>query len=210
MVMPEDLIKLLAAILVGGLIGAEREFRDKAAGFRTLILICVGSTLFTLFSFRLSGTGDPTRMAANIVTGIGFLGAGVILRNGGRITGLTTAATIWLVAALGVGIGGGFYELVAVATTLIAVVLLAFPRFESWIDNRRAWHTYEIIFPVNRQKLRALEELFDEYQLKVRQRKRVRRRDRIICTWAAHGRPKDHDLLVERLLADTDIEEFRF
>ncbi|MCA9911144.1 MAG: MgtC/SapB family protein, partial [Anaerolineae bacterium] len=74
MVIPDDLIKLLAAILVGGIIGAEREFRDKAAGFRTLILICVGSTLFTLFSFRMNAEGDPTRMAANIVTGIGFLG----------------------------------------------------------------------------------------------------------------------------------------
>ncbi|MCC6615985.1 MAG: MgtC/SapB family protein [Anaerolineae bacterium] len=208
--MPEDLLKLLAAILVGGLIGAEREFRDKAAGFRTLILICVGSTLFTLFSFRLSGAGDPARMAANIVTGIGFLGAGVILRDGGRITGLTTAATIWLVAALGVGIGGGFYELIALATVLIAIVLLAFPRFERWIDDQRAWHTYEIVFPVNRQKLRALEELFEEYQLHVRQRKRIRRGDRIICTWTAHGKPSDHELLVERLLADKDVEEFRF
>lgn len=210
MIMPEDVIKLLIAILIGGLIGAEREFRDKAAGFRTLILICVGSTLFTIFSFRLSGAGDPARMAANIVTGIGFLGAGVILRDGGRITGLTTAATIWLVAALGVGIGGGFFELTLVATVLIVIVLLVFPRLESWIDGQRAWHTYEIIFPINRQKLRALDDLFDEYQLHVRQRKRVRRRERIICTWAAHGRPKDHDLLVERLLADKDIEEFRF
>lgn len=210
MVIPDDLIKLLAAILVGGIIGAEREFRDKAAGFRTLILICVGSTLFTLFSFRMNADGDPTRMAANIVTGIGFLGAGVILRNGGRITGLTTAATIWLAAALGVGIGGGFYTLVAVATVLIAVVLMVFPRFERWIDDQRAWHTYEIVLDVNSRKLREIEGMFEEYQLRVRQRKRIRRGRDLICTWAAHGRPKDHDLLVERLLADKDVKEIRF
>ncbi|MCL4250796.1 MAG: MgtC/SapB family protein [Anaerolineae bacterium] len=210
MVIPDDLIKLLAAILVGGIIGAEREFRDKAAGFRTLILICVGSTLFTLFSLRMNADGDPTRMAANIVTGIGFLGAGVILRNGGRITGLTTAATIWLAAALGVGIGGGFYTLVAVATVLIAVVLMVFPRFERWIDEQRAWHTYEIVLDVNSRKLREIEGMFEEYQLRVRQRKRVRRGRDLICTWAAHGRPKDHDLLVERLLADKDVKEIRF
>lgn len=210
MFIPDDLIKLLAAILVGGIIGAEREFRDKAAGFRTLILICVGSTLFTLFSFRMNADGDPTRMAANIVTGIGFLGAGVILRDGGRITGLTTAATIWLAAALGVGIGGGFYTLVAVATVLIAVVLMVFPRFERWIDEQRAWHTYEIVLDVNSRKLREIEGMFEEYQLQVRQRKRVRRGRDLICTWAAHGRPKDHDLLVERLLADKDVKEIRF
>ncbi|MCA9909291.1 MAG: MgtC/SapB family protein, partial [Anaerolineae bacterium] len=143
-------------------------------------------------------------------TGIGFLGARVILRNSGRITGLTTAATIWLAAALGVGIGGGFYALVAVATALIAVVLLLFPRFESWIDDQRAWHTYEIVLDVNRQKLREIEDLFAEYQLRVRQRKRVRRGRDLICTWAAQGRPKDHDLLVDRLLADKDVKEIRF
>jgi len=72
----EDVIKLLLAILIGGLIGAEREFRDKAAGFRTIIFICVGATLFTLFSLKLGGDEDPVRIAANIVSGVGFLGAG--------------------------------------------------------------------------------------------------------------------------------------
>ena len=105
---PDILIKLAAAVLVGGLIGAEREFRDKAAGFRTIIFIALGSTLFTVFSSLLAGQeNDPARIAANIVTGIGFLGAGAIMRDGGRVAGLTTAATIWLTAALGMGIGSG-------------------------------------------------------------------------------------------------------
>ncbi|MCX6025184.1 MAG: MgtC/SapB family protein, partial [Chloroflexi bacterium] len=101
----EDIVKLLLAIFNGGLIGAEREFRDKAAGFGTLIFICVGATLFTMFSMRSRPSGDPSRVAANIVSGIAFLGAGVILREGGRIMGLTTASTIWLAAALGMGLG---------------------------------------------------------------------------------------------------------
>jgi putative Mg2+ transporter-C (MgtC) family protein len=103
-----DLLKLLFACLAGGLIGVEREFRDKSAGFRTLILICLGATLFTMMSPRFAAIGDPGRIAAGIVSGIGFLGAGVILRDRGRIMGLTTAATIWMTAAIGMAIGGQF------------------------------------------------------------------------------------------------------
>ena len=93
----EDLIKLSLAALLGGLIGAEREYRDKAAGFRTLVLIAIGSTLFMILSLRFGAANDDTvRIAANIVTGIGFLGAGVILRGSGGVVGLTTAATVCL------------------------------------------------------------------------------------------------------------------
>ena len=95
---PEDLLKLGIALLVGGIIGAEREHHKKAVGLRTLILISVGSALFTIMSQRIgtASGGDGSRIAANIVSGIGFLGAGVILEDRGRVTGLTTAATTWL------------------------------------------------------------------------------------------------------------------
>ena len=93
----QELIALGASVFVGGLIGVERQSRDKAAGLRTMIFICMGATLFTLISRRLA-PGDPVRIAAQIVSGIGFLGAGVILRNGPRILGVTTAAVIWLTA----------------------------------------------------------------------------------------------------------------
>ena len=105
--LPEDFIQLLLAILIGGLIGAEREYRDKAAGFRTTMLICVGATIFTNFSVKLGGGMEPTWIAASIVTGMGFLGAVAILRGSGHVTGLTAASPIWLAAALGMGIGGG-------------------------------------------------------------------------------------------------------
>src|SRR5512138_2976902 len=127
-VSPEDILKICLALVAGGLIGIEREFRDKAAGFRTLIFICVGAALFTIFSTKLAGDRDPTRIAANIVSGVGFLGAGVILRDGGRVIGLTTAATIWLTAALGMGIGGGEYLLVAIGVVITLVVLWVFPK----------------------------------------------------------------------------------
>ena len=96
---------MLLAMLIGGLIGAEREFRDKAAGFRTIIFICVGSTMFTILSAKIGGAQDPSRIAASIVTGVGFIGAGAILQERERVIGLTTASTIWIAAALGMGIG---------------------------------------------------------------------------------------------------------
>ena len=136
--MEQDLLKVLLAIAVGGAIGVEREFRDKAAGFRTLIFICLGSTLFTMFALGLGADGgDPARIASNLAVGVGFLGAGAILRRGGHVLGLTTAATIWLVAALGVGIGAGRYALVAAVTAIALVVLLLFPPVERWIDRLR-------------------------------------------------------------------------
>ena len=119
-IIPDDLLKLVLALLVGGLIGIERELHHKTAGFRTIILICTGATLFTMFSLKIDGTG---RVAANIVSGVGFIGAGVILHDATRITGLTTASTVWLSAALGMGIGSGEYVLMVTAAMLVLVVL---------------------------------------------------------------------------------------
>jgi putative Mg2+ transporter-C (MgtC) family protein len=112
-----------------------REFRDKTAGFRTIILTTVGSALFTIFSVSMDPGFTRTRVAANIVTGIGFLGAGAIVREHGRIGGLTVAATIWLAAALGMGIGAGELIFVAASTIIVTIVLLVFHRLELWIDR---------------------------------------------------------------------------
>jgi len=108
-----DLVSaLLIAVLLGGGVGLQRELRGKSAGLRTNILICVGAALFTQMSQSMALlAGDPTRIAAQIVTGVGFLGAGAILHSKGHVTGLTSAATIWLVAAIGMAVGAGaIYE----------------------------------------------------------------------------------------------------
>lgn len=125
----EVIERLLLAAALGALIGLEREWNQKAAGLRTNTLIALGSALFTLMSIELSPRGtpaDPTRIASQIVTGIGFLGGGAILRYGGSVKGLTTAATIWVNAAIGVACGGGEYRVAGVAalTTLIVLRLL--------------------------------------------------------------------------------------
>jgi len=116
------------AILCGGLIGIERELKRKPAGFRTNILICLGSTYFMMVSILVGGsamgkTGDPSRIAAQVVTGIGFIGAGAIIQSRGHIAGLTTAALIWVVAAVGLFIGAGYPVLAALATFLIFLTL---------------------------------------------------------------------------------------
>ncbi|MBC8503814.1 MAG: MgtC/SapB family protein [Anaerolineales bacterium] len=144
-VFPEDLIKLLFAVIAGGLIGAVREFRHRAAGFRTIILICLGSTIFTILSLKLGGEVSPVRIAAHMVTCVGFLCAGVILEKGRRIVELTAASTIWLTAALGMGIGGGYYSLIVAALAAAMLILWLFPRIEEWIYNVREVRTYEVV-----------------------------------------------------------------
>jgi putative Mg2+ transporter-C (MgtC) family protein len=120
-------LRLLMAAIIGGLVGYERERAEKPAGFRTLLLVSVGAALFTITSiYGFGATSDPSRVAAGIVVGIGFIGAGTILRGEGVVVGLTTAATIWTVAAIGLAVGVGLY-LVAAVTTAVVLLALRFP-----------------------------------------------------------------------------------
>lgn len=107
----EDLIKIILSLIAGLLLGIEREVKDKAAGFKTITIICLGSTLFRVLSFKI-GAGDSqdaTRIASYVVSGIGFLGAGVIFKDGINVNGLTTAGIIWIAAAIGMSFGFGEY-----------------------------------------------------------------------------------------------------
>lgn len=131
--------RLLTAAFLGAVLGFERELRQKSAGLRTNILIAIGSALFTLMSYELAGEAagaDPGRVAAQIVTGIGFLGAGAIMRTGSGVYGLTTAATVWVNAAVGVAAGGGEYHIAFIATAVTVVVLLLLHPVEGVIDRR--------------------------------------------------------------------------
>ena len=129
--------RLLLAAAIGGLIGAERELRRKSAGFRTNILIALGSAVFTIAGITLAPlNGDPTRIAAQIVTGIGFLGAGTILRNRDGVHGLTTAAIVWVNAALGVAAGAGQFRLAIFGGAITLAVLLVLGPIEAAIELR--------------------------------------------------------------------------
>jgi len=207
-IISEIVVKLLVAILVGGLIGAEREFHEKAAGFRTIIFICLGSTLFTILSLELGGASDPVRIAASIVTGIGFIGAGVILRNEGHVVGLTTASTIWIAAALGMGIGSGYFLLVGIATGLILIGLWVFPLFDRLIHKTRETHTYHIVFPRSTEKCGQLENTINQCNLRIESFTKGLKASEIVSTWRVHGSPQNHELLIEKLILDEDIHEF--
>jgi len=119
------LVSILLAVILGGAVGAEREISGKAAGLRTNVLICLGAAVFTIISRQMAdgAEGSVSRIAAQIVSGVGFLGAGAIIQDRGGVHGLTTAATIWLVASIGMACGARFYQL-AVVTALIALVVL--------------------------------------------------------------------------------------
>ena len=131
-------LRLTLAATLGMAIGIERELRRKPAGLRTNMLIALGSALFTVISIELSrvyGGGSPDRIAAQVVTGIGFLGGGAILRSGSDVHGLTTAATAWVNAAIGMAAGTGAYAVALVGTILTLVVLVVLPPIENYFER---------------------------------------------------------------------------
>lgn len=206
----EDFFKIILAVVAGGLVGAEREFRDKAAGLRTIIFICVGATLFTIFSLKIGAPGESARIAANIVSGIGFLGAGVIIRYRGRILGLTTASTIWLAAALGMGIGAGYYLFSASAVGVVLIVLWVFPQLEHWMGHIRETHIFDVTCLMKPDKPEQLAVLFRQCGLKVKSSKQAKAIDQMICTFEATGSPKNHEKLVKLIMSDPEVTELRF
>jgi putative Mg2+ transporter-C (MgtC) family protein len=138
--------RLVVAAILGGIIGLERQLRHKPAGLRTNLFICFGSALFTVMSDRLAGSfgGDHTRVAAQIIPGIGFIGAGSILHSRGSVTGLTTAATLFVVAGVGMAAGGGLYVTAVFATVIILICLALLGRMEDWFSLRSVAMTYEV------------------------------------------------------------------
>lgn len=123
--MQDILIKIFLALTLGGILGMERQYHDKPAGYATNCLICLGAMLFTVLSEYMGAAGgDPGRISAQIVTGVGFIGAGSILRDGNKISGLTTAAGVWLVAAIGMAVGYGQYVLAALSAASILLIQL--------------------------------------------------------------------------------------
>lgn len=210
-ILTDNIIKLGMAVLVGGLIGAEREYQDKAAGFRTIILITLGSALFTIFSLSMDPGFTQTRIAANIVTGIGFLGAGAIIREHGKIGGLTTAATIWLSAALGMGIGAGELEFVLVSTGVVLIVLFIFPLVERRIDRIREARTYKVVVESgNANGVETIQQALEACSLKAIESHQRKTESAITSTLLVVGSPKNQKKFVEMLMKDKSVKEFDY
>jgi putative Mg2+ transporter-C (MgtC) family protein len=207
---PEDLIKIVIAILIGGIIGFERELHSKAAGLRTITLITVGAAMFTILSSKFTDTAT-SRVASNIVTGVGFLGAGVILLMEGRVRGLTTASSVWVAAALGMAVGLGQYILGVATAVLVVIVLELFAQLDHWLDLKgREARSYEIAYTDRPGKDNELEKVFGDYHMVIRLHRPMRQENRRRDTWVIDGRANDHHALAEKLLADEEINELRY
>lgn len=171
----DTVMRIVFSIILGGIIGFEREITNKSAGFRTQILVCLGACIFTILSIHGFSTavslypmGDPSRVAAQIVTGIGFIGAGTVLRQGLTVTGLTTASTLWMVAAIGMACGCGKISIAIFSTMLAIAVLVLIRIFEYKLLPRNQKHMKKIKFSFlckdedYEDIYKKLEELFPE------------------------------------------------
>ena len=208
----QDLLSLAVALALGAFIGLERELSDKAAGLRTNILICVGSCLFAILSRLLAdavGT-DVTRIAAQIVSGIGFLGAGAIMREGEHVTGLTTAATIWVVAAIGVTVGFGYYSLAAAAAVMTLVVQGVFPHLDTMIDELRQRHTFKITSDLDDDGLEQIKTIFRNSDVKVLRRKLMKRANLYYSEWYVAGPRLEQKNVVRLLLDNKHVRELTY
>ena len=192
---------LLLAVLLGGAVGLERELHGKAAGLRTNILICVGATLFTYLSVFLAGEGgDPSRIAAQIVTGVGFIGAGTILHDRGLVTGLTTASTIWMVAAIGVAIGAGALLEASGATLLVVLVLAALRWVEPLIAGRSVVQQVTIEALLSSEDVERVSALARDGGLRVLGVRAIEREGRRVVTVTSEGSLAKHRAVQGRYL----------
>jgi putative Mg2+ transporter-C (MgtC) family protein len=204
----EIFLRILLAVLFGGLIGAEREYRSKSAGFRTMILIAVGACLFTLLSVRIGAPASADRIASNIVTGIGFLGAGVIFRGDNQVNGITTAATIWVVAAIGMALGGGYYVVAGSVTLAMLIVLTLLPKLEVIIEKLHQQRTYTVCWQRQWDAESSIENLLRKNRLRYRVMVLSRKGDLITQAWQVEGRTRNHQAFVTELNELPGIESF--
>jgi putative Mg2+ transporter-C (MgtC) family protein len=206
----EILARFLLAALWGGMVGAEREYHSKSAGFRTMIMISIGSCFFTMMSAFIGQVGNADRIASNIVTGIGFLGAGVIFRGGNRVNGITTAATIWAVAAVGMGIGAGYYFASASASVLILIVLSVLPYLENIIDSLNQSKIYSIQCIFLEESRYQYEQVLIRCNLKFKLTKEIKEGDSLIINWQVQGHAKSHDQFIAAIMKDATIKRFEY
>ncbi len=205
-VLIHELTKLLFALIFGAIIGAEREYKSKAAGFRTVILIMVGSTLFTIVS-QLIGGDD--RVASNIVTGIGFLGAGSIFREGVNVKGMTTATTIWIAAAIGMTIGLGKFNLAFGSLVIVMLVLLSFTWIQRLIEKKNKVEIYHITFDAKHTNDdKHLIDLFDTCKLRATCTKNTKINHKKLFVFTVQGPAENHQQLVKMLFEAPYISEF--
>ena len=203
----EDIISMFMSILCGGIIGFEREYKSKAAGFRTIILISLGSTIFTIVSGH--GAGSDDRVSANIITGIGFIGAGVIFKDQFSVRGLTTAAVIWTSAAIGMTTGIGYHALAFVFTIITLIILLLSTKIEQLISTMQKQKIISVTFRTpDFSLIKSLEAELNTNHLRIDPLEVSKDQDTLTVVWQVSGRKKYLVELNEKLAAIPDIISF--
>ncbi|MBX9782179.1 MAG: MgtC/SapB family protein [Chitinophagaceae bacterium] len=204
----EEAAQVSVAFIIGAAIGIEREFRSKPAGFRTMIFICVGSCLYTILS-KESNTISPDRIASNIVTGIGFIGAGVIFKEGITVNGLTTAALIWITAALGMSIGYHNYPLAFVVSSMVVVALFVLEPVQRFINKLHKVKDYKIRANGTEQIFKEeMETFFASHNVNFRCMKMIKENNEAVYTYRI-GAPKyNYDIVNTYLLKHHSVISF--
>jgi putative Mg2+ transporter-C (MgtC) family protein len=214
----ELLPRLLLAAVLGGVVGIEREVSGKPAGLRTNLLICVGAALLTDLSIEVAALAnvdnvandspfraDPARIAAQIVSGIGFLGAGTILQARGNVIGLTTAATIWVVAAIGMAVGAQAYWEAVGATLLVVLALVVLGRLEVFVQNRWGTHRYVVVMEPDSGALARVESTFRRDALRVETSSIHKAGDHYEIVFVVTGPSKTRERTIRELVHSDDI-----
>ncbi|MFB3915448.1 MAG: MgtC/SapB family protein [Terriglobales bacterium] len=195
------LLRLVVAAILGGIIGLEREVKQKPAGLRTQMFICFGAAMFTMLSDQLAATwgGDHTRIAAQIIPGIGFIGAGSILHSRGSVTGLTTAATLFVVASIGMAVGGGLFLPAIFATLVLLLALHLLGVLEGRFSLKAVAITYEVVGDETQATMNALNAVLDSEHQSTQSVifGRIDHAFRVQFTVAASR--KEHDALLQQL-----------
>lgn len=197
-------LKLTGALLIGIVIGWEREQRENIPAMRLLPLVSVGATLYTLYSGVDGNRLENPQLAGGVVTGVGFLCAGMIARRFGSLTGVTTAATVWVTAALGIGIGIGLYLQVFLVTGAVLAILWYFPRL-----SRSSNHTlgYEIVAPYDEARFDEYCGRFKEHEIEILRSSLSRNRDQMSCIWYTNGNLENHQKLTLIFANDRTITD---
>jgi putative Mg2+ transporter-C (MgtC) family protein len=192
--------RLILAALLGGVVGLERELKHRPAGLRTNMFICFGAAMFTILSLQLASPSEATRIASQIIPGIGFIGAGSILRSRAGVSGLTTAATIFVVASIGMACGSGLYRLAIFATVLIVLCLLALGAVEMRFNLKSLIMHYSVMTQMSGNDcLAEIKSILDEYEKAPHGARMNKVEDKQRISFSVDGTRKEHATIMKRL-----------
>ena len=202
-------LRLLISFAIGTAIGLEREYRSKAAGLRTMIMICLGATIFTEISIQLGGN-TPDRIASTIISGIGFLGAGVIFKDGLSVTGITTATTIWISAALGMAVGAGEYFIAVIGSAVVLIVLVLFEKIQTIIERIHQSRSYKITVEGNSEFENSLVQEIKKMKLSGKKKKDSKEGNLSILIYEVVGSERNLNAFNTQLKEDLRVKAYDY